>query len=396
MKGRNMKIIISILLAAGLILGSFSAAFADPAVTDIQFEGDEIRLSIEDVVTKMTTEGTAAETVRLNKMSDEAIANGYKENYDTLKTMQDYVNSLPYNMVIAAGLVGVGTGVDGIIVKMTRDFARDNLETNHQADLNNLEKSIYQLYYQTLLAQESLKVSQENYNNKKSTLDLVQKKYDLGAASRLEVTTAENMLVAADKDLNDARSAWYAARMSFNMQAGYPLRANTVLTQEIAPAAMPAVTLDEAIASALEKRNEIGSVKFGMDVQDVLWSHTKLTKSSKNSEYQKQNVSYLQMKQASENIGTQIELSLRADYLTLATKKQAIAAAESTIALAASAYHIQQISYELGACTLQDLNDTLANLNAAKLGRVAAVCDYNMAVQQYIYDMGVGTSRVDL
>ena len=121
-----------------------------------------------------------------------------------------------------------------------------------------------------------------------------------------------------------------------------------------------------------------------------------LTKSPKNSEYQKQNVSYLQMKQASENIGTQIELGIRADYLTLAKKKQAIGAADSTIALAASAYHIQQVSYELGACTLQDLNDTLANLNAAKLGKVSAVCDYNLAVQQYIFDMGVGTTRVDL
>ncbi len=391
-----MKRGISILLALGLILGSFATAFADPATTDIKFEGEEIRLSVEDVVQKMTTEGTAAETVRLNKLSDEAIANGYKENYDTLKAMQDYINSLPYNMVIAAGMVGQGTGVEATIVKMTRDFAKANLETNYEADLNKLEMSIYQLYYQTLLAQESLKVTWENYVNKKNTLALVQKKYGLGAASRLEVTTAENMLVAADKDLHDARGNWYAARMNFNMQAGYPLLANTVLTQEISPVVMPSVTLDEAIASALAKRNEIGSVKFGMEVQELLWNHVQLTKSPKNSEYQKQNVSYLQMKQASENIGTQIELGIRADYLTLAKKKQAIGAADSTIALAASAYHIQQVSYELGACTLQDLNDTLANLNAAKLGKVSAVCDYNLAVQQYIFDMGVGTTRVDL
>ena len=387
---------ISVLLALALVLGCTSAAFAAPATTDIQFEGEEIRLSIGDVVEKMTTEGTAAETVKLNRLSDEAIANGYKENYDTLKSMQDYVNSLPFNMVIAAGLVGVGTGVDATVVKMTRDFAKENLESNYEADCNKLEMSIYQLYYQTLLAQESLKVTWEGYQNKKNTLELVKKKYNIGTASRLEVTTAENMLVAADKDLHEARGNWYAARMNFNMQAGYPLMANTVLTQEIEPTAMPSVTLDEAIASALEKRNEIGSVQFGMDVQELLWNHTKLTKSPKNSEYQKQNVSYLQMKQAADNIGTQIELNLRADYLTLAKKAQAISAADSTIALAETAYHIQQVSYELGASTLQDLNDTLANLNAAKLGKVAAVCDYNLAVQQFIVDMGVGTSRVDL
>ncbi|MBR3719134.1 MAG: TolC family protein [Firmicutes bacterium] len=391
-----MKKAISILLACALILGSGAAAFADPATTDIKFEGEEIRLSVADVVAKMTTEGTAAETVRLNRLSDEAIANGYKENYDTLKSMRDYVNALPFNMVIAAGMQNVGTGVDQRVIGMTRDFAKANLEKNSKADLNKLEMSIYQLYYQTLLAQESLKVTWDNYVNKKNTLELVRKKYSLGAASRLEVTTAENMLVSADKDLHDARGTWYAARMNFNMQAGYPLMANTVLTQEIEPAAMPAVTLEEAIASALAKRNEIGSVKFGMQVQDVLWAHAQLTASPVSSEYQKQKVSFLQMQQAADNIENQIELGVRADYLTLAKKKQAIDAADSTIALAAEAYRIQKVSYELGASTLQDLNDTLANLNAAKLGKVSAVCDYNLALQQYIFDMGVGTSRVDL
>ncbi len=391
-----MKKGISILLALAMIFGSCAAVFADPSTTDIKFEGEEIRLSVQDVVTKMTTEGTAAETVKMNKLSDQAIADGYKENYKTLDSMQKYVNSLPFNILVAAGMETVGTGIDATIVRMTRDFARSNLEKNYQADVNKLEMDIYQLYYQTLLAQESLKVTWENYQNKQKTLELVKKKYGLGAASRLEVTTAENMLVAADKDLHDARGAWYAARMNFNMQAGYPLMANTVLTQEIVPAEMPSVTLDEAIASALANRNEVGSVRFGMEVQEVLWAHVQLTKAPITSEYQKQNVAYLQMKQAAANIGTQIELNLRADYLTLATKKQAIAAADSTIALAESAYHIQQVSYELGASTLQALSDTLANLNAAKLGKVAAVCDYNKSVHQYVVDMGVGANRVDL
>lgn len=391
-----MKRGISILLALGLILGSFATAFADPATTDIKFEGEEIRLSVADVVQKMTTEGTAAETVRLNKLSDEAIANGYKENYDTIKSLRDFLSDLPYGVPVPFELSTTAYGIEAVIIAKTNDFARANLEKNYQADLNKLELSIYQLYYQTLLAQESLKVTWENYVNKKNTLAMVQKKYSLGAASRLEVTTAENMLVAADKDLHDARGTWYAARMNFNLQAGYPLMANTVLTQEITPVAMPAVTLEEAIASAQKNRNEVGSIAFGLDVQSTLWEHIQLTKSPKNSEYQKQNIAYLQMKQASDNIGSQIELGLRADYLTLAKKKQAIGAADSTIALAASAYHIQQVSYELGACTLQDLNDTLANLNAAKLGKVSAVCDYNLAVQQYIFDMGVGTTRIDL
>ena len=391
-----MKRIISILLALGLVLGMAGPAFADPQTTDIKFEGEEIRLSVADVVGKMTTEGVGAETVRLNKLSDEAIANGYKENYDTIKDLRNYLKALPYEFPVPGELTTTAYGIEAVIINKTNEFARANLESNYQADLNNLEYSAYQLYYQTLLVQESLKVTWENYQNKQKTLALVKKKFDLGAASKLEVTTAENLLVAADKELHEARATWYKARMNFNMQAGFPLMADTVLTQEIVPSQLPAVTLDEAIRSALEKRNEIGSIAFGLDVQETLWTHIQLTSSPRSSEYQKQNVAYLQMKQAADNIGPQIELNLRADYLALAEKKKAIDAADSTIELASSAYHIQQVSYELGASTLQDLNDVQANLNAAKLGKVAAVCEYNLAIQQYIFDMGVGTMRIDL
>ena len=391
-----MKRQISALLAAGIILGSTLTCFADPLTTDIKFEGEEIRLSVDDVVERMSTEGIGAETVRLNKLSDEAIASGYKENYDTIQELRNFLNALPYGFSVPGELTSTAYGIEAVIIKKTNDFARENLETNHQADQNKLEYSAYQLYYQTLLVQESLKVTWENYQNKQSMLQLVKKKYELGAASKLEVTTAENMLVSADKELHEARGNWYKVRMNFNLQAGFPLMADTVLTQEIAPVALPDVTLEEAIASALQMRNEIGSIAFGLDVQETLWTHIQLTKSPKSSEYQKQKVAYLQMKQAADSIGPQIEMNLRADYLTLAEKKKAIDAADSTIALASSAYHIQQISYELGACTLQDLSTTQANLNAAKLGKVAAVCEYNLAVQQYLYDMGVGMARIDL
>ena len=57
---------------------------------------------------------------------------------------------------------------------------------------------------------------------------------------------------------------------------------------------------------------------------------------------------------------------------------------------------IRSFLFELVRVDGASMNDTLANLNAAKLGKVSAVCDYNLALQQYIFDMGVGTSRVDL
>lgn len=391
-----MKKFLSAALAAVLVLSCCGAAFAEPSIEDIKFTGGEIKLSVAQVVEKLRTEGLAAQTAELNRKSDEAIASGYAESYDTLKTMADYINSLPYAAVSAAGLAGQVDGVKEIVARKTRDFAKGNLDSNHRADLNNLELTVYKLYYQTLQAQEYVEVSRESLRNKQKTRDTVQRRYQLGSASKLELTAAENSLVAAEKEFTDALSAYYAARMNFNLQAGYDLMAETTLSQEIEAVQAPQMSLDEAIASALSSRNEIASVKFGYEVQEIVWNHAVLTTNPRSSEYQKQNVAYLQMKQAADNIARQIELGIRSEYMSLAAKRQAIEAADSMVALASSALRIQQVSYDLGACTLADLEKAIADLSAAKLGRISAVCDYNLAVQQFIFDTGVGTSRVSL
>lgn len=389
-----MKKFLSFILALVLILGSSASAFADGE--EMEFTGEEIALSLEQVVEHIMTTGTGIQLVEIHKLSDKAIADGYADSYQTVKDALDMINNMPFSMAISMGLTGQVEGIDEVVLKKTRDFAKSNLEKNYQADLNNLESSAYSLYYQTLQAQEYYKISEEALANAQNTYDVVQKKYNLGSASKLELLSAENSLTSAKSDLVAAKAAYSSARMNFNMQMGYDLLANTVLTQEIERAAEPEITLEEAVASALENRNEVGQVAFGYDLQKTMWTHTKLVTGYNSAEYQKQKAAFLQMEYSYNNLGTQIELSIRAEYLNLQAKKEAAKAAESTAALAETAYRIQQISYNLGACTLNDLQATLTQLNGAKLAEISAVCDYNQAVQTFIFDCGVGTTRIDL
>lgn len=391
-----MKKFFSFILAIIMAFGCTAAVFAEPSMDNMVFTGEEIALDLETVVNQIMTSGTGIEMVEIRKLSDKAIAEGYADSYQTLKNTMDLMNKMPFATVAAMGMAGQIDGIDEVILKKTRDFARTNLDRNYQADLNSLEASAYSLYYQTLQAQEFYKIREESVVNAQNTYDVVAKKYSLGAASKLELLTAENSLTSAKSDLVSAKTTYYSARMNFNMQMGYDLMANTVLTQEIAMVEAPEVTLEEAIASAIANRNEVAQVNFGYDVQNTMWIHTKLVTGYNSANYQKQKAAFLQMESTYNNLNTQLELGIRAEYMGLAAKKQAVEAAESTVALASTAYRIQTISYNLGACTLNDLENTLTQLNGAKLAKISAVCDYNQAVQTFIFDMGVGTNRISL
>jgi len=62
--------------------------------------------------------------------------------------------------------------------------------------------------------------------------------------------------------------------------------------------------------------------------------------------------------------------------------------------LAEEAYSITQISYKLGAATFSDLRTSANTLSQAKLGRVAAISDYNLAVKEFEFATGVGTTAI--
>lgn len=89
-----MKKFISFITCLILALSSVTPVFADGAVTvsaapamdQIVFTGETIVMTLDDVVARIMTTGSAIQTAELNKKSDEAIANGYSESYDAIES----------------------------------------------------------------------------------------------------------------------------------------------------------------------------------------------------------------------------------------------------------------------------------------------------------------------
>ena len=348
-----------------------------PSMDQIVFTGEAIALNLEGVIEHLMTTGTAIELVNINKRSDDAMARGYAESYSNLQTL---------------GSATITTKV----TKLTRDFARENLAGNYQADLNSIEKSAVELYYNTLQAQEYYKVQKESLTASQTTLTNVQKKFNLGVASKLDFLTAQNAVTTAKSDVAAALATYNSAKMNFNIKMGYPLMQEVVLSEVLKAPAMPSVSLDAVISSALKTRNEVAGANFAFLLQNTIFTNTKLIATSTSSTYKKQEVQYLLAKQNAEQINAVIEMDVRAKYMDLAQKQLAVAAAESAANLAKEAYRVSQLTYNAGMSTLADLQAAEVTYNKAKIARVSAITDMSVAVYDFEYATSEGTYRIDL
>lgn len=410
-----MKKVISMLLCASMLIGSGAMVFA---AEDTDTKGAStptgttasaaaaadapaasapaapIRLSLADAVKQMQTQGLRAETANINRQSDEAIASGYSE---TASDIRDMLENLGTD--IASSTMAEASGVTALnqkLVKMRRDFAKENIQKNYQAEMNAIEKDTVQLYYGVLQAQDNVKAAQDNLNVQTTMLDNVQKKFKAGVAARKDVLSAQTSVTSAKSALKDAQVALSTAKMSLNMLLGYSLTQEVVLTDTLKMVEAPDVTLDAAIKDAVANRLDIKLAALGMEIQKIMLDNLKYTIATNSSAYKKQEVAYLQTKQGYETAPIQVEMDIRNQYAALEQKKLAVESAQATADFAKEGHRLTQISYDAGVATLAEVQEAQLQAFRANQAVSAAISDYDLAVYEFKYAQGVGTSRITL
>ncbi|UCG30730.1 MAG: TolC family protein [candidate division WOR-3 bacterium] len=118
-------------------------------------------------------------------------------------------------------------------------IARGELGGNsiqHQADISNLILRIKTGYYNLVNAFELLRSSEVTIERAQENLNLVQAKYDLGSASRLELLQGEVFYLNAQQDRSRARTLEITAQEELRSilgTAGYIYPTDTLVTPEL-------------------------------------------------------------------------------------------------------------------------------------------------------------------
>lgn len=387
------KRILSVLLISLIVLGAGTAAFSveRAIVPDMNFTGEPISLSLDQAIENMQTKGSRAETAALNKASDEAVAKGHKES---AQSISDFLKAVDAGVAIT-----LDSGIDqanSTIAKLRRDFAKEQLEANYRAELNEIEAMTIQVYYGVLQAEENLRVAKENLANQKAIYDNTMKKYKLGTVARVDTLTAETQVLQAENQVALAETAVKNAKMSFNLLLGYDLMQEVTLTDKLQMVDEPEGTLTGFIESALDNRNEIKGAVLGAEIQEILLTGLEYRYPKNSSTYLKQEVATLQARKAAADVPIQIEMDIRARYMDIADKKRAVEVAEANLANAKEGYRLATISYDAGMNTLTDVHQAqIASFQAAQ-GVAKAITDYDLAVYEFKHATGVGITRLPL
>ncbi|WP_165445259.1 TolC family protein [Bacilliculturomica massiliensis] len=412
-------------LAAFIILTSTPFAFADSgantqADSTADAAGAPIRLSLKEAVQIMQTTGTAAETAEINRQSDKAIAEGYSETVNTIKKTLDGLDALSsaakmYSQLPqpeAAAMVaklnaaywsgsaeaqsGGATQVNRKITELRRDFAKEHVDSNYQAEMNQIEYNTVQVYYGVLLARDNLKIAQDNLKAQQDILKDTQAQFNVGMVAKKDVLSAQASLETAKSDLAAAETKLENAKMGFNYLLGYPVKQEVVFTDELTEVSGPAITVDEAVRSAQENRNEISGANFARDVHGILLDSLTYQYPSNSSTYLNQKVTYMNAEKTAKDAPSQIEIDIRNRSSELDDLKAAVQSARATREYAEEGYRLTRLSYEAGMGTLSEVQAMQVTAYRASLGVAAAVTNYDLAVYDYNYAVSVGTTRLPL
>ena len=358
-----------------------------------EFTGEAMKLSLEDAVKKMQTESVSAETARLNKQGDQNKADGYGDSYRSMKEAMKYMDYLDLSTQYQMQESGM-TEVNQDIVKLQRDFARANIETNYQAELNKIRLDTIQTYYGLLQAQDALRIQEENLQVQKDILALTEKKYEQGVVSKIDLLSAQNSVVKAESDVTSAKNLVAQAKMGVNMLLEQPLMQELTLTTSYEQLALPEISLTDAINSAMKQRNELTSVEFSKQVMELNFNSIRYRYGVRSTKYKDAEVQMMQVEQACELMPANIEMDIRNRYADIHAKYQAVEAAEDTLAYAKEGYRIANVTYNAGMSTISDVQQAQVGVLSANLGLSSAIAAYNQAVYEFEIAIGIGTERI--
>ena len=278
------------------------------------------------------------------------------------------------------------------MAKIQRDYAKDNIDNNFQAEMNNIEFQTISLYYGVLQAQENLRVTEDNLAVQEDLLKNVQAKNQVGMAPAIEVTNQKNQVTSAQQSVKDAKAALENAKMNFNLLLGYSVTDNVLLTDSLTALPFPEMPVEEAISSAIENRMDLVQIRYGYEIQSVAMKY--LNASKKSASYLTQENVLKQTELQLNNLPKTVEIEIRNDYIDLTAKYQAIKDAQEKLGLTQEAFRVAKVMYGVGMNTLADVQSAQLTVYQTNQLVMKNIADYDIAVYEYKYATGLGKTRI--
>lgn len=392
-------------------------------------------ITLEEAIKYMKESSNRAETAEQNRKSDKIVSEGYSEKVSTIsrtqKALSDGESALsvgmsqlegaiaqtpagPMQEALKARLAGLSkqsealfqktyeAQVKGVssrnkdIMMLRRDFAKAHLKTNADAELNEIEASTIEIYYNVLLAKENYEIATQNVATQEKTKKLAEIKKQVGLVPKKDVLAVNSALATAKVEQREAWTKFQLAKMGFNFTMGFPVTSQIEFKDKIAGE----VTNDESavevgVKNTLKNRQELEGAKLATEIYELLLKE--VDDYPKNSStYMSAQLSLDEAKKTLNDAPSKLELDTRNKYNILQDKKYEVESAKELLAYAKEGERLLLLTYDAGVSTIDELLEVQVKRNKAELNLAKAKSEYALAKKSYEYAQGVGVTRLPL
>lgn len=368
------------MLVVCLIIGGFGLVFAQDArkvwssapqtihnadlnlPAEMSFTGDEIVLSLDQVIQRAVTQGSAARTAAINQDKNEAIADGYDEADAPLA-----------------------------------DLAAEQAKRNNTAEINAVKRDAVKKYYESIQARDAVRILTDNVAAQEAILNNIRKKYDQGMLTKLDLLKAESTVSQARADLKAGQSAYSLVLMALNQYLGFPVMQNTVLTETLTVEAPDLKPLAEAVSAAKNNRNEIFGANYAK--QAAKYALSLLEAQGLNDDFAAYRKAEAALDAAKKMVGdapAQIEMDVRGKYMQVQTAEAAANASQLALQKAEEALRVARLSQDAGLVTASDVQLAQLGCCQAALQYSKSLLTYKLAIKDYELSYTTGTYVVPM
>ena len=402
-----MKRKISLMLAMVLILSTFVNVLAtEEVVVDVEavvteeVVNEDASEQLEETVTEIEPlKLSLDDAVRIateNSREMWKIDDGIAQVKEARKDARDAKDAAEKIMAMSFEEIAIAEQLSGQKIDVTSNYVErimakngyyityaDNqqaqLEKNREMIIAGIEIETKSLYYNVLVAEQTIEINKLNLTKAEEQLRVVNLKFNNGSATKAEVLNAEMAIQKAKTDLDSAVDDYSIAGLNLLNKLELPFDTEFVLTDtNLTYVATEEINLNERIEKAKVERPEILTAENNLKLQQIE-THANTAYYTSNLRQHKSAKEKLKDAEINaEQVYKNVELDVRKSYLNLIKAERALINMGKTLELAKEAARINKLLYDNGMATNLDVLEANSGMYQAEIGYYQLLAAYNI------------------
>lgn len=344
-------------------------------------EKKEIRtytLSLEDAKKMAYTDNLQLEAIEYKKRGYEIALDGAKRTKGAYKDMPVSVSSASSGLLVKKGYY----------VELYRSQI-ELAKLEEQKVKDKISYDVTEKYYNYKLTEALVKTSETATKIAASNFDTVEKQYELGMVTKIDVDGARAAYEGAKAQEEGYKRGLVLAAEDLKIVLNINDDCQFVLTDDIEYTEFES-DVEKDIENATKTRYDIKSLNENERLSEMNYTILRNSLTDSAADTSNARSTYVQAKYTRDNSTKLIKLGIRSAYNNIISSKSNMDIAKINVEINRQKYNASKLKYEMGMITNDALTTIMNDLSKSEIDYENAKLSYKLAVEKYGYEITVG------